>query len=34
MTELADLYIQLGSAGFIALLFGFLLSLTNKKNEN
>lgn len=25
MTELADLYIQLGSAGFIALLFGFMI---------
>ena len=25
MTELADLYIQLGSAGFIALLFGFTI---------
>ena len=24
MTELADLYLQLGSAGFIALLFGFM----------
>ncbi len=25
MTELADLYLQLGSAGFIALLFGFMI---------
>ncbi len=25
MNELADLYLQLGSAGFIALLFGFMI---------
>ena len=25
MTELADIYIQLGSAGFIAVLFGFMI---------
>lgn len=25
MSELADLYLQLGSAGFIALLFGFMI---------
>ena len=25
MTELAELYLQLGSAGFIALMFGFVL---------
>ena len=25
MTEIADLYLQLGSAGFIALLFGFMI---------
>ena len=25
MTELADLYLQLGSAGIIALLFGFMI---------
>ena len=25
MTELADLYLQLGSAGFIALLFGLMI---------
>ena len=25
MTELAELYLQLGSAGFIALLFGFMI---------
>jgi len=25
MTELADLYLQLGSAGFICILFGFMI---------
>ena len=25
MTEIADLYLQLGSAGFIAVLFGFMI---------
>jgi len=25
MTELADIYLQLGSAGFIAVLFGFMI---------
>ena len=25
MTDIADLYLQLGSAGFIAVLFGFMI---------
>ena len=34
MTELADLYLQLGSAGFIALLFGFMIYiLIQSQNE-
>jgi len=36
MNELADLYLQLGSAGFIALLFGFMIFnlIQSQKEQN
>ena len=34
MTEIADLWLQLGSAGFLAVLFGYLLlNLVNSQKE-
>tara|TARA_Y100000592_G_C5286354_1_gene228715 strand:- start:56 stop:349 length:294 start_codon:yes stop_codon:yes gene_type:complete len=33
MTELAELYLQLGSAGFIALMFGFVLYNLIQENK-
>ena len=34
MTELAELYLQLGSAGFIALLFGFMIYNLIQENKD
>ena len=34
MTELADIYLQLGSAGFIALLFGFMIYNLIQENKD
>lgn len=34
MTELAELYLQLGSAGFIALMFGFVLYNLIQENKS
>ena len=33
MTQLAELYLQLGSAGFIALLFGFMIYNLIQENK-
>lgn len=34
MTELADMWVQIGSAGFLAILFGYLLlNLVNSQKE-
>jgi len=33
MTEIADLYLQLGSAGFLAILFGFMIYNLIQENK-
>lgn len=34
MNEIADLYLQLGSAGFVCVLFGFTLYTVLQENKN